>query len=92
MAAESAADLLSLFDLDDFAVQVTLNGTTIRAIVDYDDVEVMGDFHRWPVLTVRTMDLDADPHGDSVVLNGTTYTIVNVDPDGTGVSRLVLNT
>jgi hypothetical protein len=92
MAAESAADLLSLFDLDDFAVQVTLNGTTIHAIVDYDDVEVMGDFHRWPVLTVRTMDLDADPHGDSVVLNGTTYTIVNVDPDGTGVSRLVLNT
>jgi len=92
MAAESAADLLALFDLDDFAVQVTLNGTTIRAIVDYDDVEVMGDFNRWPVLTVRTSDLDADPHGDSVVLNGTTYTIVNVDPDGTGVSRLVLNT
>jgi len=91
MAAESAADLLSLFDLDDFAVEVTLNGSSIRAIVDYEDVEVMGDYSRWPVLTVRTSDLDADPHGDTVVLNGTSYTIVNVDPDGTGVSRIVLN-
>ena len=91
MAAESAADLLALFDLDDFAVEVTLNGSSIRAIVDYDDVEVMGDYSRWPVLTVRTSDLDGDPHGDTVVLAGTSYTIVNVDPDGTGVSRIVLN-
>jgi hypothetical protein len=91
MAAESAADLLALFDLDDFAVEVTLNGSSIRAIVDYEDVEVMGDFSRWPVLTVRTSDLDSDPHGDTVVLEGTSYTIVNVDPDGTGVSRIVLN-
>jgi len=91
MAAESAADLLSLFDLDDFAVEVTRNGSSIRAIVDYEDVEVMGDYSRWPVLTVRTSDLDSDPHGDTVVLEGTSYTIVNVDPDGTGVSRIVLN-
>jgi hypothetical protein len=91
MAAESAADLLALFDLDDFAVEVTLNGSSIRAIVDYEDVEVMGDYSRWPVLTVRTSDLDSDPHGDTVVLEGTSYTIVNVDPDGTGVSRIVLN-
>ena len=47
MAAESAADLLSMFDTDDFAVTATIGGSSVKGIfedeyeaLDFDDVVV----------------------------------------------------
>ncbi len=39
-----------------------------------------------------TADIDADPVGKTLVVDSVTYDIVNHQPDGTGMTRLVLRT
>lgn len=90
MAVESASDLAGLFSTDDFAETVTLNGSSISAIVEEREVEVMGDYALYKVLLVQASDLDGDPHGDPVVYQSTNYVILNVNLDGTGIAELAL--
>ena len=44
-----------------------------------------------PVLTIRLADLAVTPHvRDAVVVNSTSYTVSNVQVDGSGMARLYL--
>lgn len=44
-----------------------------------------------PVAWARTADVSSASHGDTLVVSGTTYYIIGVQPDGTGVTRLILS-
>lgn len=105
MAVETAADRLTFFDADEFAVDVTytpLSGSAIAFTGIFDDahlaVEMGGEAAvstTAPVLTCRADDLDTlslgeARQGDGVEIGGASYTVTDVQPDGTGIVMLVL--
>lgn len=76
---------------------VTLDGQARQAIFDADyqlapftAAAVGGMVTSQPMLTLPTADVPANPVGKAAVVGSTTYTIVEHQPDGTGVSRLML--
>jgi hypothetical protein len=44
-----------------------------------------------PSLTVRTSDVEGIGRGSSVIVDGLTYFVVEVRPDGAGVTTLILS-
>lgn len=79
---------------NEFAVQCTVNGVTRRAILDtpykLGALATAGISASGPTLTLPTADVSADPVGQAVVVNATNYLVAAHEPDGTGVSTLVL--
>lgn len=79
---------------NEFAVQCTVNGATRRGILDtpyrLGAIATAGIAAAGPTLTLATADVSADPVGQAVVVNATNYVVAAHEPDGTGVSVLVL--
>ena len=78
----------------DFAVDATVNGQAVRGIFDNGfasaEVGLVGMSSARPMLTLPTAGLAADPVGQTAVVNGTSYLVAVHQPDGTGVSTLML--
>ena len=90
-------DLALYFDTDStagLADAITLDGQAKAAIFDNEyqvgAVVNTGMATTMPMLTLRTADVPASPVGKTAVVGTTSYTIVEHQPDGTGVSRLML--
>ena len=89
-------DLTEFFSTSDFAVTATLAGSTsVNGIFDNasspiagGEVDVEGTL---PTFTCAAADVPAVAAGQTLSVNGTTYTIVAVHPDGTGVVVLGLS-
>lgn len=85
-------DLAPFFS--DFAVPARVGGVNVRAIFDNGsataDIASLGMATRSPTLMLRTASVPASPVGQQVVVCGRAYTIAEHQPDGTGVSTLVL--
>ena len=89
--------LAAFFRTAGFGVAVTLDGQAREAIFDnehqlspFTAAAVGGMATSQPMLTLPTADVPANPVGKGAVVGSTTYTIVEHQPDGTGVSRLML--
>ena len=80
--------------LADFGQPVTLLGRQVTAIFDngysLGNVGMSGMASTQPTLTLPTSDVPPDAVGAVVVINGSSYTIAAHEPDGTGISRLIL--
>jgi len=86
---------------DDFAVtaKVTLvggNSKKINVIFDseYYQSQLVGDVgiaNADPQVLCKTIDVTNITQGASLVISGTTYYVTSVEPDGTGMTRLVLS-
>jgi len=78
----------------DFAVDATVNGQAVRGIFDNGfasaEVGLVGMSSARPMLTLPTAGLSADPVGQTAVVNGISYLVAVHQPDGTGVSTLML--
>lgn len=78
----------------EFADTVTLNGVTKQAIFSAGyalaDAGPFGVSGNAPALTIATADVPAEPMGLPVVHASVNYTIVEHQPDGTGISLLQL--
>lgn len=89
-----AEDLTAFFDTNGFAVSAILAGGSVAGIFDQAyalaDVGLTGMASSSPTFTLATSDVPANPAGASLVVNGATYTIVEHQPDGTGMSVLIL--
>ena len=87
-------DLSAFMNTADFATTVTLNGLTVPAIFDaafaLGSVGAYGMASSQPMLTLATADVPANPVGLTAAANGTSYLVAAHEPDGTGVSRLLL--
>ena len=87
-------DFSVFFNVDDFAVATTLNGVAVKAIFDNNyelgSVGPFGMSGTQPMLTLSTASVPANPIGKSAVVSGVAYTIAAHQPDGTGVSQLLL--
>lgn len=94
---ETAADRLIM--LSDFGVDCSYtpaggSATTIKTILlnDYFSVDtgsVSVEVNQ-PIAVIRTADAAAIAHQDTMVINAITYKVVNVRPDGTGISEIQL--
>jgi hypothetical protein len=77
----------------DFAVDATVNGQAVRGIFDNGfalGAVGIGMAGTQPTLRLRTADVTADPVGQAVSVNAVAYTVAAHEPDGTGVSVLML--
>lgn len=72
----------------------TLAGVAVAAIFDngyaLGSVGALGMASSAPTLTLATASVPADPVGLAAVVGGVSYLVAAHEPDGTGVSRLLL--
>jgi hypothetical protein len=99
MAVESAADRAIFLSANDFGQSATFTHstttTTIYGIFDNEYVEVdLGGQVNFasvqPKFLVRTADVSTAVEDDTIVTGGVTYKIKVVQPDGTGMTTLIL--
>ena len=100
MALESAQDLLNFFDTDTHgkSATVTIDGSssTISVILNNEYFAVAGESvdidGTQPVATCRTSDVANIDTSDSITIDSVNYNITNIQPDGTGITVLILQT
>ena len=89
-------DISAFMNLSEFATSVTLNGLTVAAIFDnayaLGSVGTYGMASTSSVLMLASDSVPADVVGLMAVANGLNYRVVAHEPDGTGISRLILET
>lgn len=87
-------DFSVFMNLAEFATSVTLNGVTVAAIFDnayaLGSVGAYGMASSGPVLMLASASVPGDVVGLTVVANALSYLVVAHEPDGTGISRLLL--
>lgn len=72
----------------------TLAGVEVAGIFDngytLGSVGAYGMASTQPTLTLSTANVPSAPEGQAAVVNGVAYVVASHEPDGTGVSRLLL--
>lgn len=93
LKADILTDLAAAFlNSDDFAVDAVLNSTTtIPAIFDnairiLNGVESLG-----PEAWCASSDVANVVHGNTLEISGTTYYVIGIQPDGTGMTLILLS-
>ena len=82
-------DLSEFLDTDDFAVTATYNGSSsVKGILDRAYVEALGTESTRPVFICE--EITGLAHGDTLVIDGTSYEVVNVQPDNLGMVTIFL--
>ena len=104
MAIESAADLASFFDTDEFGVTATVNGQSVAGLFmnNFEQQEV-GSFNDQsfmvnsntprfyaPSASITATGLTENSGTNVVVVNSVNYECVQIRPDGTGMTALIL--
>jgi len=90
-----AEDHSTFFDTTlGFAQLATVGGASVAVIFDNASslgaVGPYGMASTQPSVTLPTTQVPADPVGTTVVVGGSTYLVAAHEPDGTGISRLLL--
>ena len=87
-------DMSPFFNSAEFGLTVTLGGVAVQAIFDngfsLGNVGDIGMSSTRLALTLATASVPPSPEGQTAVVNGVTYLVAGHEPDGTGVSRLLL--
>ncbi len=95
MALDMSADLLTAVK-GDFAESITYtpNGgaaVSFSAIFDQQYAEIEGVDSAAPAVHCLSSDVSNAKQGDTVVVQSVTYSVISVQPDGTGVVVLILS-
>ena len=74
-------------------VEATVAGNVMPGVFDHAYGEALGISGTTPALLCDDADLDGFEvvAGDTVTINGVDYSIVRIEADGTGMSRLILD-
>ena len=100
MAVEGDTERAIFFSSDDFGSAATYtpsggSASTINGIFDKDYAlaaiaDGVGVGTNDPRFICRTSDVSSAANGDAIVVNSVTYTVRNVEDDGTGITTLEL--
>lgn len=103
MAVESAADRLDMLDSDEFGVaftwtkangvQAVLSGIFDAAFAAPLEGSLAGPGgveSTGPRLLVRSADVSGIAHGQAIEIGDDDYTVAGVEPDGTGLTAILL--
>ncbi len=76
----------------DFAVNATMGSATFPVIFDRAHIESLGISATQPVAVAKTSDVSSASRGTSITIpvGGTAYKVLDNQPDGTGMSTLIL--
>lgn len=89
-----AEDFTAFMSPTEFATSVLVAGSPVNALFDngysLGSVGMLGMASSQPVLTLPTASVAANPVGAAVQAGGVGYLVVAHEPDGTGLSRLML--
>jgi len=94
MSVETAADRTAM--LADYGSTVTkADASTFTGIFDNDFLAVDLDESEVestePTLLARTADVSGLTHGDSLTISAVSYTVRGIQPDGTGMTQIMLS-
>jgi hypothetical protein len=98
MSVESDNDRLGFLELEEFGVSATITSNsstyTVQGIFDNGHFQIDNGFTVVSTLQTtflcRTADIAEIEQGDAVVVSGVTYKVVDIQPDGTGMTTLRL--
>lgn len=100
MAVESADDRSYFVAVDDFGVAATYTpaggvASTVNGVFDNDFVEVdtggsVTFAQQQATFMCRTADVSSAAEGDAITISGENYIVRIVQPDGTGMTNLIL--
>lgn len=88
-----AEDLTVFFDTDEFAVLATPSGggAAFAVIFDKEYLAQIGVSTTGPAALARASDVSSlTPRTSTLTIEGTTYTVTDVQPDGTGLALVPL--
>lgn len=75
----------------DYGVDAVIGGATVRGIFDNDFLTTLGvTAGSGPVLLLPTVNVGSSALGDAITVGGASYTLVGIEPDGTGLTLLRL--
>jgi len=83
-------DLSVFMDTGDFAVTVTLDGSSVDGILTLKPIESNFVQTNKPVFTYAKADSPSVTTGSTLVYDSVTYLVRNLEPDGTGMQMLIL--
>lgn len=88
-------DLSPFFDTTSgFAQLATVGGVAVGVIFDngyaLGNVGMLGMASSQPSITLKTSDVPASPVGTAVLIGAASYLVAAHEPDGTGISVLLL--
>lgn len=73
---------------------VAIGGDIVPALFEngfaFGNVGLIGMASSQPSITLKTSDVPSNPVGTAVTVNATSYLVAAHEPDGTGMSRLML--
>lgn len=78
------------FFTDFAAASCTIGGVAVSAIFSNRSADVLDVAGTQPYLTVESSVVASTARGTAVVVNGTNYTVAKLEPDGTGLTRVIL--
>ena len=88
-------DLDVFLNSDEFAVDVTYLAGTIQGIFDAPFKSAvegeMGIESTLPQVLVKTSDVASAVHGQTMTINSVVYQISGIQPDGTGMTSILLS-
>lgn len=77
--------------LGDFGTDAVLaSGATVRGIFDAESIDVLDASGSGPKFLGKTADIGQLTYGSSLLLGAVLYTVRKNEPDGTGMTRLIL--
>lgn len=68
----------------------TLAGTTVAAVFIHGFAESFDVDGEVPTLLVQSSDASGTVRGTAAIVNGVSYTVQGIEPDGTGMTMLLL--
>ena len=87
-------DITAFFNTDEFASDATLGGVAVQGIFDkayqLGDAGGNGFATTQPMFTLASRSVPASVTGLRLVIGGASYVVVLSEPDGTGITQLLL--
>ena len=84
------ADLATFVSPDEFGTAAVIGTATVHGLFDRRYVESNDTAGYKPVFMCAESDVSDIEQGDAVTIASVGYTVASVEPDGTGMVRLVL--
>lgn len=85
-----AEDLSVFTDTDDFGITASINGASVNGIFGNEFVQVDFVESQSPIFECDAAYVVGVAHGDTVTISSSTYKVRGIQPDGTGLVKLVL--
>lgn len=79
-----------MLSVAEFATEVTLDGLPLTGIFDAAYIDPLGVVSNSPVMACASADVTLAGRGSVVIVNTVSYVVRDIQPDGTGMTVLIL--